>query len=74
MEKTIVTKESFRDWKSNPVTKAVFNDLFDRIQRIREDLGNTAGIDPLMDRYKAGAINAYSDMINIEYDEVPNGN
>lgn len=71
---TIVTKDSFRDWKANPVTKAVMNDLFERIQRIREDLGNTAGIDPIEDRRKAGAIAAYSDIINIEVEEVTSGN
>lgn len=70
---TIVTKDSFRDWKANPVTKAVMTELFDRILAVREDLGNTAGIDPLDDRRKAGAIAAYSDMINIEFDEVPHG-
>lgn len=50
------------------------NELYNHILRIREDLGNTAGIDPLEDRRKAGAIAAYADMINIEFDEVPNGN
>lgn len=69
-----VNKESFRDWKANPVTKAVFNELYNRILAVREDLGNTAGIDPLEDRRKAGAIAAYGDMINVEYDEVSNGN
>jgi hypothetical protein len=69
-----VNKESFRDWKSNPVTKAVFNELYNRILAVREDLGNTAGIDPLEDRRKTGAIAAYGDMINVEYDEVSNGN
>lgn len=70
---TIVTKDSFRDWKANPVTKAVMNELYNRILLVREDLGNTAGIEPLEDRRKTGAIAAYGDMINIEFDEVPNG-
>jgi hypothetical protein len=69
-----VNKESFRDWKSNPVTKAVFNDLYSRILAVREDLGNTAGIDPLEDRRKVGAIAGYTDLLNIEFEEVTNGN
>lgn len=71
---TIVTKDSFRDWKANPVTKVVMNELYNLILAVREDLGNTAGIDPLEDRRKAGAIAAYSDMINISFDEVTDGN
>jgi hypothetical protein len=70
---TIVTKESFRDWKANPVTKAVFNDIYNRIHRIQEELGATAGLDPLNDRFRVGAIGAYNDLLNIEVDEVSNG-
>jgi hypothetical protein len=68
-----VTKDSFRDWKANPVTKAVFVELSERIQNIRADLGNTAGLDPIGDRYRAGAIQAYMDILNIDFDEVKNG-
>lgn len=49
------------------------NDIYERIQRIREDLGNTAGIDEREDRRKTGAIAAYSDIINIDVDEVTDG-
>lgn len=69
-----VTKESFRDWKSNPVTKAVLNEICRRIFDAREHLGANAGIDPLLDRYQVGAIAAYGDLLNIEFDEVTNGN
>lgn len=70
---TIVTKDSFRDWKANPVTKAVMTDIYNRILRTQEQLGATAGLDSVNDRYLAGAIAAYNDLLNIEFDEVPNG-
>jgi hypothetical protein len=69
-----VTKDSFRDWKANPVTKAVFDEIRDRIQAIQEDLGTTAGQEPLNDRYKSGAVGAYNDLLRIDFDEVSNGN
>lgn len=70
----MITKTSFVDWKANPVTKAVFNDLRERIQRIQEELGVTAGKDHLYDQYRVGAIAAYNDLLNIEFDEVKNVN
>lgn len=69
-----VTKDSFRDWKANPVTKAVFTELRERILRTQEELGMQAGKDPLYDQYRVGAIAAYSDLLNIDFDEVSDGN
>lgn len=68
-----ITKDSFRDWKSNPVTKAVFNEIAQRVFAERERLGNTAGNDPLNDRYVVGAIAAYTDLLNIDFGEVTSG-
>lgn len=65
-----VTKDSFRDWKANPVTKAVMVEIKSRIQTIQEDLGISAGQDPLNDRFKVGAVGAYNDLLNIAFDEV----
>lgn len=41
-----------------------------RISVLEEKLGNVAGIDPLEDRYTAGAIAGYKDLLNIQFDEV----
>lgn len=68
-----VTKDSFRDWKANPVTKVVFDELNNRIRATQMELGNTAGIDPLSDRFKVGAIQAYQDLLFITFDEVKDG-
>lgn len=68
-----VTKDSFRDWKANPVTKAVLNELAARIRRTQEELGVTAGKDALFDQFRVGAIAAYNDLLHIEFDEVKDG-
>jgi hypothetical protein len=68
-----VTKDSFRDWKANPVTKTVIDEFKKRIYAVQVDLGNTAGLDAISDRYKAGAIAAYSDILNIEFEDVADG-
>lgn len=69
-----ITKDSFRDWKANPVTKAVFAELNTRIREVQHLLGNTAGLEPLNDRYNVGAIQAYNDILLIDFEEVNNGN
>ena len=64
-----MTKTEFYDWKSNLVTKEVFRQFQERIDALRELLGDSAGEDPLLDRWKVGAIQAYKDLIHIEFEE-----
>lgn len=40
-----------------------------RIQELEIILGKSAGLDSLEDRYKAGAIAAYQDILYIEFEE-----
>ena len=47
----------------------MFAILQSRINQLQEDLGNTAGVDPLQDRYRSGAIRAYKDLLEIEFEE-----
>lgn len=63
-----MNKQDFKDWKSHPVTLGVFNQLNFRIQELHEILGESAGRNPGQDREYSGAIKAYKDMINIEYE------
>lgn len=69
-----VTKDSFRDWKINPVTKAVFTELQIRIQGIKDELSVSAGQDARNDGVRVGAIQALTDILNISFDEVNDGN
>jgi len=64
-----VTKSDFVDWKHHPVTEEVFRKLQTRIKEVQDLLGTSAGLDPLQDRMYVGAINAYRDILEIEYEE-----
>jgi hypothetical protein len=64
-----LNKSDFTDWKRHPVTMVVFSQLTQRITELQEILGDRAGIDPVQDREYVGAIKAYRDLLNTEYDE-----
>ena len=65
-------KSDFTDWKRHTVTQVVFSELSARIQNLYEVLGTSAGLDPLQDREFVGAIKAYKDMIDVDFD-MPEG-
>lgn len=67
-----MTKSDFVDWKHHPVTEEVFRKLQTRVRELQELLGTSAGLDPLIDRLYVGAISAYNDILNIEYEEDTN--
>ena len=64
-----MNKADFTDWKRHPVTQVVFSQLNQRIFDLQEILSDQAGANPVQDREYVGAIKAYKDMVNIEYDE-----
>lgn len=64
-----MTKTEFIDWKRHPVTQQVFSQLQDRINALTETLVINAGQDPYNDAKHSGAIQAYGDLINIDYEE-----
>lgn len=64
-----MTKADFIDWKSNPITKQLLNDLQDRIRNLQAELGVQAGLDPRLDALKVGAIQAYTDLLDLDFDE-----
>lgn len=63
-----MTKKDAIDWKQHPVTQEVFRLLRERIQSLEQELGMSAGIDPLKDRYLVGAIAAHKDVILLDFD------
>lgn len=63
------SKADFIEWKQNLVTQAVMDGFRQRIQELEIILGKSAGLDSLEDRYKAGAIAAYQDILYIEFEE-----
>jgi hypothetical protein len=63
-----VNKSDFIDWKRHPVTQVVFNQLASRVKELQEILGDSAGRNPIQDVEFVGAIKAYKDILNIEYE------
>lgn len=59
-------KESFVLWKRDPITKAMFESMDQRLDLLKEELAVSAGIDPLQDRYRAGYIQAIRDFSDID--------
>ena len=64
-----MTKSDFIDWKRHPVTQQVFSQLTERINYMTQTLIETAGKDPIGDSKLSGGIQAYRDMIDIEFED-----
>ncbi|CAB4132731.1 hypothetical protein UFOVP248_77 [uncultured Caudovirales phage] len=63
-----MNKSDFIDWKRHPVTQVIFSQLNQRIDDLQVMLGDSAGVNPVQDSQFVGAIKAYKDMVNIEYE------
>lgn len=64
-----MTKEEFVDWKTSPLTKQIFHSIQDRIYDLEHELGETAGLDLRSDAMRVGAIRAFRDILEIDYEE-----
>ncbi len=64
-----VSKEEFIDWKSNHVTKAVFEVIAGRIEDAKDILAASAGEDSLNDRFVTGMIRAFRELENIDWED-----
>lgn len=64
-----MTKSDFVDWKRHAVTQEVFSRLEGRIQELLDTLVANAGLAPEVDARNAGGIQAYRDLLSIEWGE-----
>lgn len=62
------------DWKQLDVTQEVYKHLRFRVEALKEELANSAGVDPLSDRYRAGYIRACLDFLDTSELEESHGN
>lgn len=62
-----MTRQDYLDWQRHPITESMFTALHNNIQRLCEDLGASAGLDPLSDRFKAGYITACRDTLDVDF-------
>lgn len=64
-----MTESEFKDWRASPITKQVFTSIAKRIYDLQVDLGTSAALDVREDAKKVGAIQAYTDLLEIEFEE-----
>jgi hypothetical protein len=64
-----MNRSDFTDWKSSPITKALYNALETNIRGLEMELGYSAGDDPRLDSKKVGAIQAYRDVLGADWFE-----
>lgn len=61
------------EWKAIGITQVILTEFKRRQAQLVTELAMSAGINPLDDRFKVGAIAAYEDVLNIELDEESHG-
>lgn len=67
-----MTSQDFVDWKRHPISQAFFISITNLIQEGKDELGGTAGADPIADARKSGKIIALTDVLNTEFGEIVN--
>lgn len=63
-----MNKADFIDWKRHPVTQIVFSQIQERIDTLKDMLGDSAGENPIQDSKFVGAIQAFNDLLRMEYE------
>lgn len=64
-----MNKADFLDWKRHPITQVIFSQIQERIQTLHEMLGDSAGLNPVQDSRYSGAIQAYKDLLLMDFEE-----
>ena len=64
-----MTRADFIDWKLYPITKTFFIAISNRIEGLKEELAQSAGIDPVADARRSGAIVALRDILDTDWFE-----
>jgi hypothetical protein len=61
----------FYDWKKHPVTQEVFSQLRARADYLKDEIINQVGgaVDPRQLALKAGMVQAFEFLLNIDYEE-----
>jgi hypothetical protein len=63
------SKEEFEEWLRNPVTEALIKRLKRDAETMMFGLAESAGVDPLHDRYTCGKIHTCIEIANITFEE-----
>lgn len=62
--------DEFNSWKGSHVTKRVFDAIRELIYEGQVELGGTAGIDAVADRYKVGKINGLETILYLTLEDL----
>lgn len=65
----MISASDFYNWKLDPVTQAFFTACQERIADAKDILGNSAGINGNDDNFYRGLIRAYTEMLQVQFDE-----
>lgn len=67
---SIVTKNEWVDWRTNPVTLAFYSAIKERISEATELLVSKAGIDQAEDNFFRGFIAAYQEVLGFTIEDM----
>jgi len=67
---SIITKEDFKDWKLNDVTRAFFQACTQRVEDCKDILAGSAGMEPDTDNFYRGFIAAYNEMRGFRVEDI----
>lgn len=68
-----LTKDDWKNWKQEPVTRLFYSAVDERIEDAKETLANVAGQDQLQDSFYRGFIFAYREMLEFKFEEDDDG-
>lgn len=65
-----ITASEYVDWRNNPVTKAFFLAIVERIEEAKETLSTQAGLELSEDNFLRGFIRAYREVLGFRIDDL----
>ena len=65
----MISKEDFRQWKSEPITEAFYEACLERVNETKELLAQSAGLDQAQDNFYRGFIWAYREIFDFRIEE-----
>jgi len=66
----IPSASDFSNWRQDPVTKAFYLAMVERIEEAKEVLSNQAGFNAVEDSYYRGFIRAYREALEFRIDDL----
>ena len=67
---TVISRNDFDNWKSDPVTKAFFQAAQERIEEAKDVLSVEAGLNPIQDNTLRGLIQAYREIQDFRVEDI----